>query len=249
MYEELCPTCNGRGGGEIDCTKCHGTGWNPTPDNAFGQCHRCFGEGVIDVDTCPTCFGEGTKIHESDLFEMTPMFHEGKLYDMDEASGLILPESYKAEIVTDLNVGIANLILRAENNPELIDNISPREFENFVAELFRQQGFKVEVTQRTRDGGRDIIAIRSELDLNVKYIIECKKYCHTNKVGVELVRQLYGVQQAESANKSVLVTTSSFTQGAIDFANQHNTKWHMDLKSYSDLLSWVKRTYGPKPLF
>jgi RecJ-like exonuclease len=248
MSEIICPQCHGRGGDiEIECWDCGGSGYDPEEDKPFAQCHTCYGEGMAEVDVCPNCGGEGRLEVEQQPFLQGSGTFQDRLYDFDSESGLFLPEN--REIINEVNIGIANLILNAERNPELLNQIEPREFEEFVADLFKQQGFKVEVTQKTRDGGKDIIAIRSDLNINVKYIIECKKYSQTNKVGVELVRQLYGVQQAESANKSVLVTTSSFTKGAIDFANQQTTKWQMDLKPFSDLLQWVKKVYGQQPLF
>lgn len=247
MIEVVCSQCHGRGGDiEIKCWDCSGTGYSLEEDKPLGQCHTCYGDGLAEVDTCPNCHGYGKVEVEQPIFQDFESLDD-KLYDFDSESGLFLPES--REIVSGINIGIANLILKAERNPQLLGQIDPREFENFVADLFEQQGFKVEVTKKTRDGGKDIIAVRSEMNINVKYIIECKRYAQNNKVGVELVRQLYGVQQAESVNKSVLVTTSSFTKGAIDFANQQSTKWHMDLKSFTDLLQWVKQAYGRQSMF
>jgi restriction system protein len=111
--------------------------------------------------------------------------------------------------------------------------MTSREFEEFIAQIFSKHGFSVELTQRTRDGGRDIVAIRSDLGLRSKYIVECKRYAPNRPIGVELVRNLYGVQQQEGANKSVLATTSRFTKDAQEFAsNTSTTQWAMDLAGY-----------------
>jgi hypothetical protein len=40
------------------------------------------------------------------------------------------------------------------------DQVDARTLEEIVAELFDNFGYEVELTKRTRDGGRDIIAIR-----------------------------------------------------------------------------------------
>jgi len=211
-------------------------------------CEKCGKEIEIDYSAWeyPTgCFETSNiEILGGELlsgFNEVEMFQE-KLYDFDEEIGLYLPR--KEEIITNLNIGIAKLILEAENNPELINYIDHREFEEFVSDLFKRQGFTVELTPRTRDGGRDIIAIRSDHDIKAKYIIECKKYGFSNKIDVNVVRQLYGVQQAEGANKAVLVTTSKFTRDAIDFANREKTKWHLDLIDYQSLVAWIKKIYG-----
>ncbi len=84
--------------------------------------------------------------------------------------------------------------------------------------FFSKYGFEVELTKRSRDGGRDIIAIQSILGIKSKFIIEFRCYSKENPVSVELVRSLHGVQMAEGANKSILATTSRFTPDAIKFA-------------------------------
>ncbi|WP_206706473.1 restriction endonuclease [Vibrio parahaemolyticus] len=62
-----------------------------------------------------------------------------------------------------------------------------------------------------------------------------------NKVGVEVVRALHGVKNTIGGpNKVILVTTSAFTQGAIDFAqSQASSCWDISLKDYQDILSWL----------
>ncbi|MBO9154433.1 restriction endonuclease [Chitinophaga sp. GCM10012297] len=59
----------------------------------------------------------------------------------------------------------------------------------------------------------------------------------------ELVRGLYGVKIAERYNKAVLVTTSTFTKGAIDFVKP--LKLELDLKDFNNVAEWCK-TYGMK---
>ena len=46
-------------------------------------------------------------------------------------------------------------------NPELLKDLSRRLFEEVIAEVFHALGYEVELTKRTRDGGNDIIAIRT----------------------------------------------------------------------------------------
>lgn len=248
MSEKTCSLCYGRGRDVvIQCRDCDGTGYDYTVDNPFAQCHTCYGEREEEVEVCPECGGIGVvEDYENEYFPSQHTF-QNKDYDFDESMGLYLPQ--KQEIISSLNLGIAKLILEAEKHPELLSNIDPREFEEYVADLFKRQGFQVEVTKKTRDGGRDIIAIRSDLDIKSKYIIECKRHCSTNKVGVDIVRQLYGVQYSEGANKSILVTTSKFTKDAINFANKEQTQWHMTLADYSELLKWTKKYYGDNLIF
>ncbi|WP_152547802.1 restriction endonuclease [Paenibacillus ehimensis] len=137
--------------------------------------------------------------------------------------------------VIDVN---AQLIKYLAKYPELIRGIDPRQFEEIVAEIFHKKGFSVTLTPRTRDGGKDIYAIQNGIFGRQLFVIECKRYSNTHKVGVELVRGIYGVKVAERATAAMLVTTSSFSKDAIDFASP--LKYELSLKDYTDLKFWLK---------
>ncbi|WP_052310870.1 restriction endonuclease [Paenibacillus sp. Aloe-11] len=122
--------------------------------------------------------------------------------------------------------------------PELLREIDPRRFEEIVAEIFHKKGFSVSLTPRTRDGGKDIYALQNGIFGRQLFVIECKRYSTTNKVGVELVRGIYGVKMAERATAAMLVTTSYFSKDAIDFASP--LEYELSLKDFDDLKSWLK---------
>lgn len=164
-----------------------------------------------------------------------------ELYSFDEEIELYVPQEKK--IITSLAESASDIIQIVQKKPASLFDMTSREFEEFIAQIFSIHGFSVELTQRTRDGGKDIIAIRSDLGLRAKYIVECKRYAPNRPVGVELVRNLYGVQQQEGANKSVLATTSRFTAEAQAFAsNASTTQWAMDLVGYERIIEWVNDT-------
>lgn len=95
---------------------------------------------------------------------------------------------------------IENFILEISNNPVLIYNISPREFEEVVNKVLQDEGFETTLTQQTSDDGRDIIATKYEMGKPVVFYIECKRYGKKNSVGVRIVRSLYGVQSSDRIN-------------------------------------------------
>ena len=175
-------------------------------------------------------------------FEDIDVSFQEEIYSYEKQTKLYIPK--ENIIVTNLNESITTLVSQIVVNPELLYKISSRQFEELIANIFSKHNFQVELTSQTRDGGRDIIAIKTdELDVRSKYIIECKRYSRNRPVRVDLVRNLYGVQQQEGANKSVLATTSYFTPDAKKFAETTNTtEWAMDLKNYNDILSWIKDT-------
>lgn len=130
-----------------------------------------------------------------------------------------------------------DLIRHLAKHPKLLFELNPRRFEELVAELLRAQGFESTLTPRTRDGGRDILAARSDALGSLLYLVECKRYARDRKVGVELVRAIHGVTQAERATKGVIVTTSSFTRGALAFASP--LKYGIELRDFDALTSWL----------
>jgi restriction system protein len=163
---------------------------------------------------------------------------EDEIYSFEEESSIYLPSEKK--IITNLCSGVSELIHEVNKKPAILYDIDPRKFEELIAHIFSLQGFSVQLTKQTRDGGRDIIAIRCDLGIKSKYIIECKRYAPNKPVSVELVRALYGTQMQEGANKSVLATTSRFTQDARSFATEkNNTEWFMDLKDFEDIRHWI----------
>lgn len=150
------------------------------------------------------------------------------------------PKIYVPALLVTTNFTLIEIIKR---DPALIFGISPREFEELIAGIFNEQGFDVELTKQTRDGGRDIVAINKIMGVAEKWIIECKRYAPANKVSVEVVQRLYGVKMAEAANKAILATTSDFTRPARDFAKQH--VWDLDLKAHHDIMEWIRGIRPP----
>ncbi len=111
--------------------------------------------------------------------------------------------------------------------PGVMHDLAPHQFEELVAEIWARFGYKVELTKRTRDGGRDIIAVGNAV-MNTRLLIECKKYMPLHKVGVGIVRALYGVKTHEGATKAILATTSSLTADAREFVGQH--RWELEAR-------------------
>lgn len=155
-----------------------------------------------------------------------------------------LPEElYRVEDILHLYNSIAELVTVLRESPHLLRDISHREFEEVVAELFRAKGFQVDLTKRTRDGGKDVIAIHTDsFGIKSKYFIECKHYAESNKIGVDVVRALHGVKNTKDGpNKTIIATTSSFTAAARKFVDAEITsKWDMSLADYDDIVRWVQ---------
>jgi len=129
------------------------------------------------------------------------------------------------------------MIEHYSRHPEELTRIDRRKFEELVAELFDGFGFEVELTKRTRDGGRDVIAIKHK-DIALKFLIECKRPDPGGHVGVGAVRELYGVVTHEKATKGILATTAYFSSDAMLLFEDH--KWELEPKDYKGLIEWIQ---------
>lgn len=114
-------------------------------------------------------------------------------------------------------------------------------FEELILLLFKEMGFLVEKTALSGDGGIDIIAYQQEPIFKGKYLIQCKNW--RNRVGQPEVRDLYGVVMSENANKGMLITTSDFSNQAIEFAENKN----IELIGYNELTYLLKK-YNIHPM-
>lgn len=151
------------------------------------------------------------------------------------------PLSSEAEesknIIQTISIVNNSLIDRVNSNPSLIYQITPRKFEELVAELLEKEGFKVNLTKQTRDGGKDIFVAQKSSLGNFLYYVECKQYAPDNPVGVNLVRELFGTISADRATAGLLVTSSYFTKDAINFTQ--NLQHQLSLKGYLELKKWI----------
>lgn len=131
-----------------------------------------------------------------------------------------------------------DIIKSLSQRPELLYALNPRKFEELIAELLLRDGMEVELTARTRDGGRDILA-RTETNYGSHlYLVECKRFAKNNRVSVDIVRALYGVVESERATGGLIVTTSDFTKDSLKY--RENIKYRMDLKDYHRLVEWLR---------
>ncbi|MDO5132113.1 MAG: restriction endonuclease [Eubacteriales bacterium] len=163
-----------------------------------------------------------------------------KEYQDSEAEGCeIIEEPYMEMEYDDIPDPILSVYEQILRNPQSVYNLKSWEFEELVAEVYRRNGFNAEVTQRTRDGGRDVIATCVVGGVTYSTYFECKQQGVNNPVGVEIVRALYGVMERDRIDKGVIVTTSRFTRDAIKEAEQLNGR--IKLVDYHELQRLMRR--------
>lgn len=108
--------------------------------------------------------------------------------------------------------------VQASKAAGVLDGMSWREFEMLVGEAFRLDGFRVAETGGAGpDGGVDLVLNKG----GEAFVVQCKQW-KALKVGVDVVRQLYGVMAARGATGGFVVTSGRFTDDARRFAEGRN---------------------------
>ena len=161
---------------------------------------------------------------------------KGQLYEIGETT-----ESTPDQIVEVVRPRIVSaneaIIMELKKQPETIYNLHPRKFEEVLADLLVDMGWEVELTNATRDGGKDMLAfLNTELG-KMLCLVEAKRYRQDRKIGVGLVRTLYGTLCDHQANSAMMVTTSSFSSDAQAFQKRH--EYQLNLKDYADIVNWI----------
>lgn len=112
---------------------------------------------------------------------------------------------------------VGRLSRRPPPPPELsvaaLYELTPAAFERYVAALFRQKGYHVNVRGGSGDHGVDLEVVGAH---GKRAIVQCKRY--QGKIGEELVRELYGTMVHERVAHAFLVTTTEFTPAARTWA-------------------------------
>jgi len=108
-------------------------------------------------------------------------------------------------------------LLDKQKDIESIRSLSWKQFEELVGEAYRRQGYSVlENEGAGPDGGVDLWLRR---DGN-RYLVQCKQW-KTLKVGVKVVREMYGLVTAHQAAGAIIITSGLFTQEAKTFAKDN----------------------------
>jgi restriction system protein len=99
-----------------------------------------------------------------------------------------------------------------------IEGMSWSEFEMLVGEAYRLQGFQVtETGGGAPDGGVDLVLTRG----GETFLVQCRQW-RASKVGVDTVRELFGVMAARGATGGFVVTSGRFTNEAKLFTQGRN---------------------------
>lgn len=108
-----------------------------------------------------------------------------------------------------------NYVFSSDVREELnkIDNMDGLEFEKYVCNLLRKNGFKkVQVTKSSGDYGADVIAEKE----NIRYAFQCKRF--SDRVGAKSIGEVMRGMKKYNCSKGVVFTNNTYTKQAIEEA-------------------------------
>jgi hypothetical protein len=234
------------------CVRCGGA----APDYPIPICEQCLGEyedhivAVSSSLSCARCGGQ-IPISEIDIYYETGMcgwceHMSGRLEAEEwnpeknlkaEETRIITPDDFlsnRVELITD-----PRLIRYLAQNPGDIFSLSPREFEEFVAELLRKMGYRTKLGPKGRDGGVDVFA-ELERDLGPELVlVQCKQFSADHKVSEPIVKQLAADVTDRKASHGLAVTTSTFSKPALRYIEER--KYILSGADYNKLCEWLRK--------
>lgn len=209
---------------------------------------RLHGLKDQDVRRLVDIYDSGSNEHPDVILTVRDMMSEfrGNPREIISALNLLLPQTQDAEakfvyqnsviieelakptlvlqdapkIITDIRVVNKRILDKINRQPKAIYQLTPRQFEILVAELFEERGYKVELTQQTRDGGKDLIILDHREVGNLMIYAECKQNAPNRPVGVNVVSDLVGRMTADRATAGIVVTSSYFSPDAKTFQSK-----------------------------
>lgn len=127
-------------------------------------------------------------------------------------------------------------LLASQTGLESIRQLSWRKFEDLITEAYKQHGYRIKREPVSgRDGGIDIVV---EKEGSVS-LVQCKQW-RMRKLGVKVVREMYGILNAADADEVHIVTTGRVTNEAASFARGKPIK----LVYGNDLLNLIESDQG-----
>ena len=124
-------------------------------------------------------------------------------------------------------------IHKRQTGIDTVRDLTWDEFEKLMAHTFRENGYGViENNKKGPDGGIDLVLKRN----GETTLVQCKHW-RTRKIGVSIVRELFGVVKAEKADRGIVVGTGKFTEPAMEFAKLNN----LDIIDDSQLIDMLEK--------
>lgn len=113
----------------------------------------------------------------------------------------------------------SNKYISIENEMEKIDNLTGKEFEDYIVNLLKEAGYtNIRETKSSGDYGVDIIAIKDEINC----AIQCKRF--SNKVAINAIQEIVAGRKYYKCDKAIVITNNYYTEPAKRLAESNNVE-------------------------
>jgi HJR/Mrr/RecB family endonuclease len=150
---------------------------------------------------------------------------------------LVLPETQMEIARLSPSFGVLARILSGGIE---LDRLHWREFEELLADLLTRDGYSVELGPGTKDGGKDLVAIKDMGELGMfASVWQAKKLTRGRKLQEHVLRELADTRDEMKAGKGVIATTTYLTKGALNRVTRD--RYILGKVDRDDLLGWIAK--------
>jgi HJR/Mrr/RecB family endonuclease len=123
-------------------------------------------------------------------------------------------------------------------NTHSFSRLNGPDFEKLLYRLYEAMGYSVQLSGKVGDQGGDLIVTKNQ----ERILIQAKRY--TGSVGNEAVQEAVAARNHYDCNKAAVVTTGSFTKGAIELAKTNNVELISREAVQKMLLDYLHESWG-----
>jgi restriction system protein len=130
-----------------------------------------------------------------------------------------------AAVIGDIAAVVFDTLKAEESRKRLLDSgilevdeMTGKEFENFLAIHFINCGYSVTLTQDSQDYGADLILYKD----GSKTVVQAKR--SKNPVGIKAVQEVAGAVRHYKGNKARVITNNRFTENAYNLADSNEVE-------------------------
>lgn len=149
----------------------------------------------------------------------------------------------KNPVSIEIDTFTKEIVRHIARHPTILHDLTPRKFEELIADIFHDMGHETILTPQTRDGGRDVMVVIKNTIGQFLTLVECKKYRPDRPVGTSVVRNLLGAIHESKASYGLICTTSRFSRDVTEKISTQEYMYRIGLKDFEDIVGWLKN-YG-----
>lgn len=208
------------------------TGWARTYLKKAGLLHSPKRAFIQITDRGRELLSQNPDRVDNKVLEQYPEFIDFKIRSKPKASDNEQSDLARENDTPEEAIERSYSELRSQLADELLDQIktsSPEFFEQLVVDVIVGMGYggshrdAAQATQRSNDGGIDGIIKQDRLGLDTIYI-QAKKWDESRSIHRPEIQKFAGALQGVRARKGIFITTSTFSDGAREYASSIDSK-------------------------